>query len=102
MCPAGQAFDALLHGHGVVTGVVVGHQVAAIAVEQAQRHLLRTAGGVVEEDHRSVRWAAGLHPHPGLRAGIATRLVQHLQAGFVAVQYRVAEQLVAQQVEQRL
>ena len=35
MRPAGQTFDALLRGHGVVARVVVGHQVAAVAIEQA-------------------------------------------------------------------
>ena len=76
--PAAQTLDASLEGHGVVAGVVVGHQVAAIAVEQAQRHVLRAAGAVVEEDHQPARWSAASHPHPGLRDGIATRFVQHL------------------------
>jgi len=35
MRPAAQAFDAVACSHGVVTGVVVGHQVAAVAIEQA-------------------------------------------------------------------
>jgi len=35
MRPAAQAFDAVACSHGVVAGVVVGHQVAAVAIEQA-------------------------------------------------------------------
>lgn len=44
MSPAGQAFDTRLGSHSVVAGVVVGHQVAAIASKQAQWCFLRTAG----------------------------------------------------------
>ena len=55
MRPAAEAFDAFLRGHSVVAGIVVGHQVAAITIEQAQRHFLRAAGGVVEKDHRFIR-----------------------------------------------
>lgn len=62
--PAAQTFHSGLRAQRVLTGVIIGHDVATIAIEQARRHLLRSAGGVVKKDHRLIRWAAGLHPHP--------------------------------------
>ena len=91
-CPTAQSLDAVLCGQRVVTGVVVGHDIAAMAIQQARRHLLRSAGGLVEKDHRAIRWAAGLHPHPALAAGLTTRLFQYLHTCFITVDDPTAQQ----------
>ncbi|MNJ54838.1 hypothetical protein D3C77_502970 [compost metagenome] len=85
MRPAAQPLHAVLCGQCVITGVVVGHDITAIAIQQAHGHLLRSAGCVVEKDHRAIRWAAGLYPHPGLAAGLTTRLFQPLHTCFITV-----------------
>jgi hypothetical protein len=76
--PAAQTFDSGLRAKRVIIGVIIGHQVATIAIEQACRLLLRAAGGVVKKDHWFIWRAAGLHPHPGLAAWVSVRLFQHL------------------------
>ena len=88
MCPAAQTLDTWLRAQGVIAGVIVGHQVAAIIGKQAQRHLLRSAGGVVKQDNWARRRAAGLDPHPGLTGRVSIRLLQHLYPRFVAVDHR--------------
>lgn len=94
MRPAGLALDAISCRHG-------GHQVATKTVEQAQGYVLRAAGRV-EEDHWFVWRATGLHPHPGMCHGVTSGFVHHLQAGLIAVQHGVLDQMAAHQVEQRL
>lgn len=42
-----QSLDTGLQRQSVLTCISVGHHIAAIALQQAQRHFLRTAGGVV-------------------------------------------------------
>lgn len=69
--PAAQTFDSGLRAQRVITGVIIGHHVATITIEQACRHLLRAAGGVVKKDHWFIWRAAGLHPHPGLAAWVS-------------------------------
>ena len=55
MRSAAQPFDAdLPHSHGTVTGVMVSHQAATIAVEQAQS-LRRAADLVVVEESPAAR-----------------------------------------------
>ncbi|MNY43436.1 hypothetical protein D3C86_1783960 [compost metagenome] len=85
MRPAAYTFNPRLRAQRVVAVIIIGHHVAAIAIKQTRRHLLSPAGGVVEKDHWFVGWAAGLHPHPGLAAGLPILLFQHLHAGFIAV-----------------
>lgn len=47
--PAAQSLHSVLCGQRVVTGVVIGHDIAAIAIQHAHGHLLRSAGSVVEK-----------------------------------------------------
>lgn len=49
-----------------------------------------------------IRWAAGLHPHPGLAAGLTTRLFQHLHTCFITVDDPTVQQAFAHQIQQRL
>lgn len=73
-----------------------------IAIEQAYWHLLRPAGGIVEQNDRLAWWATRLYLHPGLTARLTTRLFQHLDASFVAVNDLAAQHAIAHQVQQRL
>ncbi|VVP62151.1 hypothetical protein PS870_06532 [Pseudomonas fluorescens] len=102
MRPAAQTLNSGLCAQRVVTSIIVSHHVAAIAIEQARRHLLRPAGGIVKKDHRLVRRATGLHPHPGLAAWLPIRLFEHLHARFIAVDDAAGQQAIAHQIEQRL
>lgn len=63
---------------GAVTGVIIGHDITGIALQQAQWHLLRTAGDVVEQHNVSIGRATGLHPPPGLAGRIAIQFFRHL------------------------
>jgi len=74
-----------LRAQRAVTGIIIGHHVAAIAIKHTCRHLLSPTGRVVEKDHWFVGSAAGLHPHPGLAAWLPFLLFQHLHAGLIAV-----------------
>ncbi|MNL33776.1 hypothetical protein D3C87_1557050 [compost metagenome] len=89
--PAAQTFDSGLRTQRVITGVIIGHHIATITIEQACRHLLRAAGGVVKKDHWFIWRAAGLHPHPGLAAWVSVRLFQHLYPCFIAVDNTAAQ-----------
>ncbi len=99
---ARQALGTRLQRQCVVTGVIDIHHVAAIALQQAQRYLLRAAGGVVESHNLPIGRPTGLHPHPGLAGRIAIRFFRDLHSPFVAVDHRAFLQPIAHQVQQRL
>ena len=79
-----------------------GHQVAAIAFEQARWNLLRPAGRVAKQDNGLIRRPAGLHPHPGLAGRLSTRFFHHLDPHFVTVDDATFQQSIPHQVEQGL
>ncbi|CAG8867994.1 hypothetical protein PS627_04418 [Pseudomonas fluorescens] len=99
---ARQALHARLQRQRVVTRIVVGHHVATITFQQAQRHVLRAAGSVVKQHDFSIRWPAGLYPHPGLAGRVSIRFFKHLDAGFITVNDRAFQQPLTHQVQQRL
>src|SRR5690606_22787706 len=81
MRPAAQLFAAIPRTHGVMAGVRVRHQAAAIAVQQAQWSLLCAAGAVIEEADRALRRTTALYPRPGRRAAVAAGCLQPPQTG---------------------
>jgi hypothetical protein len=95
---ASSVLDTRLYILLVVTRVIIGHQVAAIA----RRNLLRPAGRLVKQDNGLIRLPRGLHPYPGLAGHLSTRFFHHLHPRFVTVDDTIFQQLIPPQVEQGL
>lgn len=72
----------------------------ALALRQAQRYLLGTAGGVLEQHDLSIRWPVGLRPHPGLAGRVAIRFLEHLHPRFIAVNQRAFQRPFTHQFQQ--
>jgi len=99
----------MMLGHGVVRLVAVAHQHAARAQACVQLPGCGRAAarGVGEQPDRraaavGARAIGHLHPHVTLGLRFASRLLEHLQLGFVAVDDGRVQQRIAQQVHHRL
>ena len=103
VCPTAHMLHTGLLTQSVITRVIIGHQVAAIAFEQARRNLLRPVGRVVKQDDNGlIRRPAGFYPHPGLAGRLSTRFFHHQDPRFVTVDDATFQQSIPHQVEQGL
>ncbi|MNR00583.1 hypothetical protein D3C85_1163600 [compost metagenome] len=99
---ARQTLHARLQRQRVIAGVIIGHDVATITFQQTQRHVLRTAGCVIEQHDFAIRRPTRLHPHPGLAGRVSIRFFEYLHAGFITVDDRAFQQPITYQIQQRL
>jgi hypothetical protein len=94
--------DARLATEGAVALVAVGLQDPLEAFEESLRHLGRATRVVLVEHKRMIVGRSPLHPYVGLALGRLARLLQHLEAGLVALDEVVIEKPLPHQVDQRL
>ena len=93
----GPAATADRAGYLVVTGVAVCYQAADKALQEGRRMLPAAIRLVLEETHwPAAPFPAAIDPHPGLRGGGLSLLLQHLHHRLIRIDDAALQQMLFQ------